>query len=183
MATYVPILDTQLDPDAPLTSTLMYQLRDNTLAIAEGATGAARILLPGIERLSPGTQIRSRIDTSVVGSAGVVTAGYSFSFAQHGSVRLVWDVRRISAAGSNVNITVFRSRSGVSTSVAVVPSTTTAWVTETLDVSIIPGDSVQLSINGVSNNGAELRNWRIQTNGEDLWPGVSAILEGNRAAP
>jgi hypothetical protein len=38
MATYVPILDTQLDPDAPLTSTLMYQLRDNTLAIAESDT-------------------------------------------------------------------------------------------------------------------------------------------------
>jgi hypothetical protein len=35
MSTYVPILDTQLDPDAPLTSTLMYQLRDNFLAAAE----------------------------------------------------------------------------------------------------------------------------------------------------
>lgn len=38
MSTYVPILDTQLDPDAPLTSSLMYQLRDNALAIAESDT-------------------------------------------------------------------------------------------------------------------------------------------------
>ena len=38
MATYTTILDTQLDPDAPLTSLLMYQLRDNALAIAESDT-------------------------------------------------------------------------------------------------------------------------------------------------
>jgi hypothetical protein len=38
MATYTPILDTQLDPDAPLTSSLMYQLRDNFLSAAEGDT-------------------------------------------------------------------------------------------------------------------------------------------------
>jgi hypothetical protein len=38
MSTYVPILDTQLDPDAPLTSSLMYQLRDNFLSAAEGDT-------------------------------------------------------------------------------------------------------------------------------------------------
>lgn len=38
MATYTTILDTQLDPDAPLTSSLMYQLRDNALAIAESDT-------------------------------------------------------------------------------------------------------------------------------------------------
>jgi hypothetical protein len=38
MSTYVPILDTQLDPDAPLTSQLMYQLRDNLLAVAESDT-------------------------------------------------------------------------------------------------------------------------------------------------
>lgn len=38
MATYVTILDTQLDPDAPLTSLLMYQMRDNFIAAAEGDT-------------------------------------------------------------------------------------------------------------------------------------------------
>jgi hypothetical protein len=38
MSTYTAILDTQLDPDAPLTSLLMYQMRDNFLASAEGDT-------------------------------------------------------------------------------------------------------------------------------------------------
>ena len=40
---YVPILDTQLDPDAPLTSQLAYQWRDNPEAIALGLSGATRI--------------------------------------------------------------------------------------------------------------------------------------------
>jgi hypothetical protein len=40
MADWVNIADTQLDPDAPLTSQLAYAWRDNPIAIAEGATGA-----------------------------------------------------------------------------------------------------------------------------------------------
>lgn len=40
MADYNGILDTQLDPDAPITSELGYQLRDNPIAIAEGSSGA-----------------------------------------------------------------------------------------------------------------------------------------------
>lgn len=35
--------DTAVDPDAPVTSDLMYALRDNPVAIAEGAVGAPRI--------------------------------------------------------------------------------------------------------------------------------------------
>lgn len=40
MTTYSSILDTQVDPDAPITSLLGYQWRDNPIAIAEGASGA-----------------------------------------------------------------------------------------------------------------------------------------------
>jgi hypothetical protein len=73
MATYVPILDTQLDPDAPLTSQLMYQLRDNLLAVAEGASGALRIqgmaLASDNDGLAPVTVSAS--------SAVVPTAGLS----------------------------------------------------------------------------------------------------------
>ena len=44
MADYRTIADAEVDPDAPLTSSLGYAWRDNPLAIAEGATGAPRIL-------------------------------------------------------------------------------------------------------------------------------------------
>lgn len=43
MADYFAIPDSALDPDAPVTSELAYALRDNPIAIAEGAAGAPRI--------------------------------------------------------------------------------------------------------------------------------------------
>lgn len=44
MADWTNVADTQLDPDAPLTSELAYAWRDNPIAISEGAVGAPRIL-------------------------------------------------------------------------------------------------------------------------------------------
>lgn len=44
MADWTTITDTQVDPDAPLTSGLGYAWRDNPIAIADGATGAPRIV-------------------------------------------------------------------------------------------------------------------------------------------
>lgn len=43
MADWTTIADTQVDPDAPVTSELGYAWRDNPIAIAEGASGAPRI--------------------------------------------------------------------------------------------------------------------------------------------
>jgi hypothetical protein len=44
MPAYIPITDAQADPEAPLTSELAKQWRDNPLAIAEGASGAPKIV-------------------------------------------------------------------------------------------------------------------------------------------
>lgn len=43
MPSYVEILDTQLDPDAPITSGLGYQFRNNPIAMAEGDEPAPRV--------------------------------------------------------------------------------------------------------------------------------------------
>jgi hypothetical protein len=43
MATFVTITDTQLDPDAPLTSALAYQFRDNPASVWEGDVSAPAI--------------------------------------------------------------------------------------------------------------------------------------------
>lgn len=48
MATYVTITDSQLDPDAPITSQLAYQWRDNPIAIAQADTTVALSLLPTV---------------------------------------------------------------------------------------------------------------------------------------
>jgi len=49
MAVYVTITDSQLDPDAPLTSQLAYQWRDNPIAMFEGAVGAPRLQLAALD--------------------------------------------------------------------------------------------------------------------------------------
>lgn len=43
MADYIAQPDTAVDPDAPVTSDLMYALRDNPIAMFEGAAGAPRL--------------------------------------------------------------------------------------------------------------------------------------------
>lgn len=70
MADYVEILDTQIEPDAPLTAVLAGQWRDNCIAIAEGASGAPRVQRAAIQNSSIN---RVKLDTatnSVSGSLG-----------------------------------------------------------------------------------------------------------------
>jgi hypothetical protein len=51
MSDYIEILDTQIEPDAPLTAVLAGQWRDNCIAIAQGAPGAPR--LRGLAAMTP----------------------------------------------------------------------------------------------------------------------------------
>ena len=68
MADYVEILDTQIEPDAPLTAVLAGQWRDNCIAIAEGAAGAPKVqgvALDGVF-LAEGSASRGSDGTSTV---------------------------------------------------------------------------------------------------------------------
>ena len=58
---YVPILDTQLDPDAPLTSQLAYQWRDNPIAMFQGLSGAPRLQGAAHPEFSPGVVILDKV--------------------------------------------------------------------------------------------------------------------------
>lgn len=49
MADWPLITDTAVDPDAPVTSNLMYGLRDAPIAIAEGAPGAPRVVAAALQ--------------------------------------------------------------------------------------------------------------------------------------
>lgn len=49
MTDYTTILDTQVDPEAPITSELMTALRDNPIAITEGASGAPQVQRAAIQ--------------------------------------------------------------------------------------------------------------------------------------
>lgn len=48
MTDYLPIANSEVDANSPITETLMTRLRDNPLAIGEGSPGAPNIQRPGI---------------------------------------------------------------------------------------------------------------------------------------
>lgn len=81
MATYTAITDTEIDPEKPVTTSLMTKLRDNPLAMFEGASGAPKIEPAAITdgsltaaKLATGTTERTwvlgRIASASVGAVG-----------------------------------------------------------------------------------------------------------------
>lgn len=55
MVDYVTITDAQVDPEAPITSELMTALRDNPIAIAEGAPGAPTVAARNVRQTGSAT--------------------------------------------------------------------------------------------------------------------------------
>lgn len=81
MADWVNIQNANLEPNAPLISSTMFALRDNVIALAQGAPGAPRIAESALvdtainagntNRVEPGTVIRYRADSEQWTSEGV----------------------------------------------------------------------------------------------------------------
>lgn len=81
MTTYTTIPDSDIDPESPGTTTLFTRLRDNPIAITEGAIGAPQIVNAaitngtiGAEKLQAGTDeatwVLGRTSAASVGSLG-----------------------------------------------------------------------------------------------------------------
>lgn len=81
MADYLPINPTEIEPEAPLTSSLAARWSNNPIAIAEGAPGAPRIQTAAIangavtaEKLATGNQERNwvlaRVAAAPLGAVG-----------------------------------------------------------------------------------------------------------------
>jgi hypothetical protein len=177
MADYTEILDDELVPDAPITSLLGFRFRDNPIAIAEGSADAERIRVGALQRLTAGTNIRSRADSVVEVTAGNTGIGHSFAFAQAGTIRVTFE-HNTSGLGAEVNVT--RVRNGTATVIATY-GTTAGYTARSVDVSVLPGDDVRIVAIATSPSNF-LRNMRFQTGGEDLFPGAACNLEGNTYA-
>lgn len=153
MADYIGITDTQVDPDAPLTSQLGYAWRDNPIAIAEGAPGAPRIQMAAFPRLATGAV--DKFTQSVATSTSPVSI--SLPFIQFGSFTLV-----ISNTGTSPSYTVYRVREGSS---ATIFSGTTSG---SHSVSVRPGDLVSITASVTVDTGSLTVTAR--TNGVDIIP-------------
>ena len=183
MATWTNIPDSSIEPGKPIRSIDGIALRDNPIAIAEGATGAPRLYLGALERISAGNQIRLRDDQARTTSVTTFfSTSVSFDFLQSGTVRVSAE-HRTTSGGTAVEMRFERERAGVQTVLSTWATTSTSFTTRTLDVAVIPGDKVLVThrstASGVS---SEIRNRRASTNGEDIWPvSISVSVEGNRA--
>ena len=189
MEDYTPITEAQSDPEAAVDSSLIKRLRDNPIAIAKGAAGAPRVYARALENLQPGSEIRTREDAETSASAGFVVH-MTRDFSQYGTFRFRFEHvnqyqgadqpgygsrARIRRIRNNVTTTVFEqtvfSQIGLG-----------GYVVQNVDLVVRPGDRFILDHQRVGFLSSLMRNVRIQTDGQDLWPGVQAKLEGNRNA-
>lgn len=152
-------------------------LRDNLVAALQGDAGAERLRIGALQRLNPGTQVRSRHDATKSSSTVSLSEIHTFAFMQAGTIRVAFE-NRINA-GSGGSAAVVRRRNAAETTLATFSNTTT-FVAQTVDCAVLPGDVIIFKLaSGNISNTAEVRNFRLQTNGEDLWPGAECNLEGN----
>jgi hypothetical protein len=175
MTDFVPYTPAEYAVDAPATALHFQRWFENWIAGFEGAAGAARLRIGALQRLTAGSQIRSRDDQLYSG----VTTSFTFAFLQAGMVRCVGEHRWVSGGATVMNI--IRTRNGAATTVATWSlAVATGFQSRTADVAVLPGDL--LNIECICPTGSEVRNRRIQTNGEDLFPAGAYRVEGNTYA-
>lgn len=87
MTTYTTIPNSDVDQDSPVTQPLMTALRDNPIAIVEGATGAPRMSLGFLPEIAAGDEIKVAMDTDFV-VGGSPTLIFRCGIFQTGSVRI-----------------------------------------------------------------------------------------------
>ena len=119
MASYIYQTDSQLDPDAPLTSELAYGWRDNLIAVTEGAPGAPRITNLAHPEFYIGSTVIDYVTPwgidVVIGSnpggggSGTAFAYYwNFTAMRNGAVRIAANIK-VSDAGQNARFAVFKN--------------------------------------------------------------------------
>lgn len=178
MADYTPWDVNSLLPGEPWTSAKAIAAFENLDASFEGVSGAPRLYLRSLEQLTAGTSIRSRNDGPVGVTSGAgedaSTVAHQFDFMQFGTIRMT---AQLTAAPSGTNLTFQRLRNGSSSTLA----TYTTVAVHSLDVSVLPGDRLSMVLfAGAGIVTITGQNFRLQTGGQDLWPGSSHRLEGNR---
>lgn len=178
MTAYSPIANSEIDPESAIVEELFRKFRDNPIAMAEGALGAQRIYIGALQRLAAGTVVRSRKDATQNRSDTSYARVYGFAFLQAGTVRVVFEYRRDTC--TSMDIRLRRTRGESTTTLGSWNTSSTSFQSQTVDASVLPGDDLfveaQCSGGGVT---YEVRNIRVQTNGEDMYPGAAMSLEGN----
>lgn len=171
MTDYNPIPDNILEPDDPIPADLGIRWRDNPIAMFEGAPGAPRLQFEALGTLVAGSTIRSRVDGVQTATVANIVA-MLFGLVQPGTVRLSCEHAHGGGATSSVSISFRRWRVNAWTNLATYTiASGTGYTARTLDISVLPGDTLGVFISGGSGGSiSSIRNIRISTDGGLLWP-------------
>ena len=151
MADYTNITESATDPDAPVTAGLVKALRDNPIAIAEGAVGAPRMTRTSL--LAPvagagGTIARM---LPVTGTINATVRSEVLRCLRGGTIRI--NVGFANGTGTGTNSTVIYRHGAAKTAVAQ-NTTLGASGTLTADISVSVGDMIYVEVtSGASTNG------------------------------
>ena len=163
MTTYTTIPDADIDPDSPITTSLVTLLRDNPIAITEGASGAPKVQTAGItdDAVTDGKLASPATGTTVVkyiagtvpiaitattattwtdnyGGCGILDLGTALV---SGVINVQFDFNETGAGITYANVMV----NGV-TQGTVQTTTSAAYSTRGVDATITPGALVQIDI-------------------------------------
>ena len=172
MTDYNPIPDNILEPDDPIPADLGIRWRDNPIAMFEGAPGAPNLQFAALGTLVAGSTIRSRVDAAQSTSSVSDVLAMGFGFAQPGTIRLSCEHQHGGSSTSSVSISFKRWRVNTLTNLVTytIPNGTT-WTARTLDITVLPGDTIGAYITGWAGGAiSSIRNIRLSTDGGLLWP-------------
>jgi hypothetical protein len=176
MATWTTLPDASLEPGKPIRSIDGLALRDNPVAITEGAAGAPRIIGRAAKRindyavltvsasdaerveLGSNLEILTLFTTSTANPPTVVAIRYTIS-TYTGSIRFKASHRINSDLGWTSRLSIFKN----GTLIQAYTTTSDSLVVRTNDVSIAPGDIIE---------------WRHSSNNA----GINSIVSGNPTA-
>lgn len=164
MATYTTVTDIETGHKKPVTTSLLRRLRDNPIAMFEGASGAPRLDVDALENPTLGDVVRySDASTYSSGSGVTYVPAWKYLFVQTGEVRLTFT--QTPAGGSTSDLQLVLNGSVLTT------YSTSTTAARSIDLTIAKGDT--LLIQHRANHGANsasLSLIRLKTAGENLWP-------------
>lgn len=172
----------QAEAEAGTVSTKLMTPERVAQAIAALASG-------GIEDLTVGETIRSRVDAYQQHYSTAWGTRHSFDFAQNGTIRLSFEYA--SSRTRLCDFRVTRLRNGVTTVLSSWTSNSTSFASASIDVDVKQGDRVSLERKGRSYDVSSgktsstvyaypiTQNVRFKTGGENLIPGVYAPVEND----
>lgn len=157
MTTYTAINNTEIDAESPVTEELVTRLRDNPLAIGEGATGAPRIRGAGIAR----PQDLPTLTVAAANTIGVetscdVTDGTTSTNNPAYQVSRTWVLQSVtgsvrvsgtltSSGGAQVNARAYKNGVQQGSTTSTNTNTSVSW-----DISAVPTDTLDIRISSDS---------------------------------